>query len=105
MAGAGADSFREGSPATVIIGSDCPALTPDILAAAFDSFKTSPVVFGPATDGGYYLIGLTQLVPEIFQGVAWGTETVLAQSRQILERIKFPQHSCRRWTTSTARKI
>lgn len=87
MAGAFADSFREGSPATVIIGSDCPSLTPETLAAAFDALKTNPVVFGPATDGGYYLIGLTKLVPELFQGVAWGTETVFAQSLQILERI------------------
>ena len=87
MAGAFADSFREGSPATVIIGSDCPALTPEVLAAAFDSLKTNPVVFGPATDGGYYLIGLTQPMPEVFQGVAWGTETVLAQSLEILARL------------------
>lgn len=87
MAGAFADSFREGSPATVIIGSDCPSLTPETLAAAFESLKTNPVVFGPATDGGYYLIGLTRLVPELFQGIAWGTETVLAQSLETLTRL------------------
>lgn len=86
MAGAFADSFREGSPATVIIGSDCPSLTPEILSAAFESLKAGPVVFGPATDGGYYLIGLTRLVPELFQGIAWGTETVLAQSLEIPAR-------------------
>lgn len=86
MAGAFADGFSEGSLATVIIGSDCPSLTPEILAAAFESLKTSPVVFGPATDGGYYLIGLTKLVPELFQRIAWGTETVLAQSLEILAR-------------------
>lgn len=87
MAGAFTDSFREGSPATVIIGSDCPSLTPETLAAAFDALKMNPVVFGPATDGGYYLIGLTKSIPELFQGVAWGTETVFGQSLQILERI------------------
>lgn len=87
MAGAFADSFREGSPATVIIGSDCPSLTPEILAAAFEALKINPVVFGPATDGGYYLVGLTRLVPELFQGVEWGTETVLAQSTEILARL------------------
>lgn len=87
MAGAFADSLREGSPATVIIGSDCPSLTPELLGAAFDSLKTNPAVFGPATDGGYYLIGLTRVVPELFQGVAWGTETVLAQSLEILARL------------------
>jgi rSAM/selenodomain-associated transferase 2 len=87
MAGAFADSFREGSAATVIIGSDCPLLTPEILAAAFESLKANPVVFGPATDGGYYLIGLTRPVPELFQSVAWGTETVLAHSLGILGQI------------------
>ena len=87
MAGALAESSREGSPATVIIGSDCPTLSAEVLAAAFEALKSSPVVFGPATDGGYYLIGLNRLLPELFQGVAWGTETVLAQSLQILERI------------------
>lgn len=84
MAGAFADSFREGSPATVIVGSDCPSLTADVLAVAFESLKTNPVVLGPATDGGYYLVGLSKLVPELFRGVAWGTETVLSQSLQIL---------------------
>ena len=87
MAGAFADSFIEGSFATVIIGSDCPTLTPEIIAASFDSLKTNPVVFGPATDGGYCLVGMTGPVPELFQGVAWGTETVLARSLQILERM------------------
>ncbi len=87
MAGAFADSFREGSPATVIIGSDCPSLTPETLATAFESLRTNPVVFGPATDGGYYLIGLTKFVPELFQGIAWGTETVLAQSLENLKRL------------------
>ena len=86
MAGAFADSFHEGSPATVIIGSDCPALKPEVLAAAFDSLKINPVVFGTATDGGYYLIRLKRPVPELFQCVAWGTETVLAQSLEILAR-------------------
>ena len=88
MADAFECSFIEGSPATVIIGSDCPALTPKALTTAFDSLKANPVLLGPATDGGYYLIGLTLPVPELFRGVAWGTETVLAQSEQILARLR-----------------
>lgn len=90
MAGAFADSFGEGSPATVVIGSDCPTLTPEILADVLDALKSKPVVFGPATDGGYYLIGLTRRIPELFQDIAWGTEKVLAQTRQILERTGQP---------------
>lgn len=77
-------AFQEGSRATVLIGSDCPGLAPERLAAAFKLLQAHPVVFGPATDGGYYLIGLTQPVPELFRGVAWGTGSVLTDSMRIL---------------------
>lgn len=80
MAEAFADSFQEGARATVVIGSDCPELTADVLAAAFDRLARSSVVFGPARDGGYYLIGLTQPVPQLFRDVHWSTETVLMES-------------------------
>jgi rSAM/selenodomain-associated transferase 2/rSAM/selenodomain-associated transferase 1 len=79
-------SFREGSSATIIIGTDCPGLTADLLSAAFDRLSGNPVVFGPAADGGYYLIGMTRPIPELFRGIAWGTETVLADSLRILAR-------------------
>ena len=78
------ESFREGSPATVIIGADCPGLTSELLSAAFDALSTNRVVLGPANDGGYYLIGLSRAAPEIFRGIAWGTDTVFADSLRIL---------------------
>jgi rSAM/selenodomain-associated transferase 2/rSAM/selenodomain-associated transferase 1 len=86
MAGAFEDSFRGGARSTVIIGSDCPGLTPGLLAAAFDRLSESPATFGPANDGGYYLIGLNRMVPELFRGIAWGTETVLADSLRALAK-------------------
>jgi rSAM/selenodomain-associated transferase 2/rSAM/selenodomain-associated transferase 1 len=79
-------SFGEGSQATVIIGSDCPALSPDVLQAAFEALKDQRVVFGPAEDGGYYLVGLTKAIPELFQGLPWGTDSVLAASLEVLQR-------------------
>lgn len=85
MAFAFEESFRAGSMATVIIGSDCPALTSDHLVAAFNALSRSPAVFGPATDGGYYLVGLSHPIPELFRGPAWGSETVLADSLRILQ--------------------
>ena len=81
-----ADGFQEGSEASVIIGSDCPALTPGAVGSAFDSLQANPVVFGPAKDGGYYLIGLTRATPALFRGIAWGTGAVLTQSIAILAR-------------------
>lgn len=85
MAGAFEDSFREGSRATIIIGTDCPGLTPQILATAFETLAQHPVVFGPATDGGYYLVGLVREIPELFRGIPWGSNRVLAESVQILK--------------------
>jgi uncharacterized protein len=89
MARAFEESFREGSIATVLIGSDCPGLTPEGLAAAFDALQSHPAVLGPATDGGYYLIGLRRPVPELFQGMNWGTGTVLSESLGILQRLQL----------------
>jgi rSAM/selenodomain-associated transferase 2/rSAM/selenodomain-associated transferase 1 len=87
MARAFERSFRDGATQTVIIGSDCPTLTTDSLVAAFDCLSTTPAVLGPANDGGYYLIGLSKPVPELFQDIAWGTETVFTDSVRRLEQV------------------
>jgi len=89
MVGALEDSFREGARATVIIGSDCPELTADLLTAAFDKLSQAQVVFGPARDGGYYLVGLTQPVPQLFRDVHWSTGTVLTESIFISRQAGF----------------
>jgi rSAM/selenodomain-associated transferase 2/rSAM/selenodomain-associated transferase 1 len=86
MTGAFEASFRVGSTATVIIGSDCPDLSPDVITTAFARLTETPVVLGPAQDGGYYLIGLSRPMPELFRGIPWGTERVLAYSLAVLER-------------------
>jgi rSAM/selenodomain-associated transferase 2/rSAM/selenodomain-associated transferase 1 len=86
MAAAFEKSFQEGSTATVIIGADCPELTLDVLAEAFAKLQEVPVVLGPATDGGYYLIGLQRLIPELFLGLEWGSSSVLADSLRIIQK-------------------
>lgn len=85
MSAALAESFSEGSPATVLIGSDCPDLSSVELAAAFDALRQQPAVFGPAADGGYYLVGLTRPQPRLFEDIPWGSNMVLARS---LERMR-----------------
>lgn len=57
MARALRSAFDPGSPAAVVVGTDCPGLSPDILRSAFAELERA-VVVGPATDGGYYLIGM-----------------------------------------------
>lgn len=77
MDGAFAHAFAQGAEAVVLVGSDVPRLTRDHVVAAFDALARVPVVLGPATDGGYYLIGLRRRQPELFRGMLWGSNTVL----------------------------
>ena len=71
------ETFEAGYQKVVVIGSDLYDLGPEDLAAAFASLDAHQAVVGPATDGGYYLLGLTQMVPALFRHKAWGTDTVL----------------------------
>ena len=73
------------APPVVLMGTDCPDLTPDILAAAWAMLQIKDVVLGPAVDGGYYLIGMRQPHPDLFLGIPWGGDQVLARTRDRLE--------------------
>jgi rSAM/selenodomain-associated transferase 2/rSAM/selenodomain-associated transferase 1 len=83
------ESFGAACQAAVIIGSDSPGLTPELLVAAFEKLASTSVVLGPAIDGGYYLIGLVRPVPQLFRGIAWGTGHVLRQSTEILAGLRI----------------
>lgn len=74
------DAFAEGAKRVVIIGTDCPSIDEPLLAEAFDSLWRDDLVFGPALDGGYYLIGLTGKCDPVFENIHWGTSDVLVQS-------------------------
>ena len=84
MAHAFKEAFRQGVTAAVIIGTDCGELSGDVLGKAFDALRQSEVVIGPANDGGYFLIGLSRFIPEIFEEIAWGTDRVLRQTLNVL---------------------
>jgi len=73
-------AFSAGVKRAVIIGSDCPGLTVEILEQAFASLTGCDLVLGPARDGGYYLIGLTKPRPFLFTDIPWGTAAVLHQT-------------------------
>jgi rSAM/selenodomain-associated transferase 2/rSAM/selenodomain-associated transferase 1 len=81
-----ADHFAAGATSVAIIGADCPRLDAAILDEAFGALDQQPVVFGPAHDGGYYLVGLSQPLPELFQDVPWGTGVVLRRSLKKAQR-------------------
>jgi rSAM/selenodomain-associated transferase 1 len=60
----------------IIIGTDCPTISHEILEQAFHTLKTNDAVIAPAEDGGYVLIGLKKAAKELFTGIPWGTGNV-----------------------------
>ena len=74
------EAFLDGVRQVVVIGTDCPELDERILGEAFVALLEHPLVFGPACDGGYYLVGLSAPFPAVFQNIDWGGPEVLRQS-------------------------
>lgn len=70
--------------AVVVLGTDSPTLPPALVEQAFAALERHPVVIGPACDGGYYLIGMRGALAPVFDGVAWGTESVFAHTAEAL---------------------
>jgi rSAM/selenodomain-associated transferase 1 len=64
----------------LLLGADIPGLTAGHLAAAATALEHAPAVIGPAADGGYWLLGLAVPMPDLFENIAWGTGTVLAET-------------------------
>ncbi len=81
--------FDLGYERIIGIGSDLPDITAEIMKEGIHSLDESDVVFGPAEDGGYYLLGMTRLIPEIFRNKAWSTETLLRDTLQELESLNY----------------
>ena len=65
----------------LVIGTDCPALTAEILRTAANALADADVVLIPAEDGGYVLIGAREAHPQLFAGIAWGSASVLTETR------------------------
>ena len=87
MALAFKESFSAGMTGVVIIGTDCPDLKVQLMVKAFHALEQNDLVLGPALDGGYYLIGLRRLIPELFTGISWSTAEVLEQTISIAQRL------------------
>jgi uncharacterized protein len=64
----------------VVIGSDCYELTANVVQQAFTALATTPIVIGPAVDGGYYLLGMQQMHTMLFEDKDWSTHLLLQQT-------------------------
>lgn len=69
----------------VIVGSDCPYISPEIIDDAFEALEDYDTVIGPAEDGGYYLIGMKKMIDEVFFNMEWSVDNVRSET---IKRIK-----------------
>ncbi|HDZ62574.1 MAG TPA: glycosyltransferase [Nitrospirae bacterium] len=76
----------KGYEKTVLVGVDIPDLSKSIILNAFELLSDSDIVFGPAEDGGYYLVGFKTPIKEIFEGIQWSTDRALRQSIESASR-------------------
>ncbi|RJR24124.1 MAG: DUF2064 domain-containing protein [Desulfobacteraceae bacterium] len=80
-------AFRNGAGSALLIGTDVPGITSDILHQAIRNLRYKDMVLGRALDGGYYLIGMNAPFPKVFEGVDWGTGMVYEQTRANIRRL------------------
>ena len=80
------DGFNAGYTKIIGVGTDIPDLTASIIEDGFAALETNDTVFGPAEDGGYYLIGMNQLLPFIFENKQWSTEGLLDETIQEIHK-------------------
>jgi rSAM/selenodomain-associated transferase 1 len=81
------NAFAAGYQRAVIIGSDCYELSSPILNDALAALENSETVFGPAKDGGYYLMGMRQLIPAVFENQPWSQANLLSNTLQTLNQL------------------
>lgn len=93
------DLFTRGYRNVVLIGSDLPVFPLRWLTDAFARLSDleRSVVLGPNRDGGYYLIGMSRLINEIFHGIPWSSDQVLAMTLQRLNESGAQAHLLPRW--------
>ncbi|MEO6638271.1 MAG: TIGR04282 family arsenosugar biosynthesis glycosyltransferase [Ginsengibacter sp.] len=79
------DGYQE----IIIIGSDCYELTTTILTDAFNALTMADIVIGPASDGGYYLLGMKEFIPALFEDKSWSSETVYTDTIKQASQLNY----------------
>lgn len=86
------DSFDRGYTNIIGVGADLPDLNAEIMLKGLERLKTNDTVFGPSEDGGYYLIGMNQLIPEVFENKSWSTDLLLKETITELKKLSYSTH-------------
>jgi len=91
------DLWEEGFSHRVIIGTDSPTLSIDLIQEAFHQLKDHSLTFGPSNDGGYYLVGVSGPSPSIFSNISWSTDQVMTQTLEKIHLLRISTHLLSFW--------
>lgn len=97
LANALAHHLALGYRRAVIMNSDGPTLPLANLQEAFTGLDAADVTLGAGHDGGYYLIGMKRLYRELFEGIDWSTDRVIAQTLAVCRRLGLTVHELPEW--------
>lgn len=91
MSNAFEDVFSLNYSSSVIIGSDVPDITSDVIMDAFNNLENHDVVISPSDDGGYSLLGINNIHKELFRNISWSSKHVLVETLEIIKngKLKF----------------
>ena len=92
-----ADRFQRGYRKVVVMNSDGPTLPLSYLEQAFRQLQQCDVSLGMGHDGGYYLIGMKQMRPQLFENIAWSSGRVISQTLDTCRRLKLEVHRLPQW--------
>ena len=84
--------FEKGFSKIVIIGSDCLELDEKMISDAFLKLNESEIVIGPATDGGYYLLGMQSPFKNLFENIIWSSGNVFTETLKQIQQKKLIVH-------------
>lgn len=97
MSTAFSEFFSRGYQRVVLIGSDSPDLPIERVAEAMNLLSSVDLVLGPATDGGYYLIGKSHHVPQLFENIPWSSDNVLTRTLQMAADLHLSTRQLESW--------
>jgi uncharacterized protein len=80
--------FNKGYKKVIIIGTDAPDISMNLVQSAISVLDNYSVVIGPANDGGYYLLGFKSKLMDLFSGIEWSTDSVLNNTIEKLNHSK-----------------
>lgn len=84
--------FKKNYRQVVIIGTDSPTISPDMILTAFQKLESNDIVLGPTFDGGYYLLGMKKFFPPVFENINWSSVEVFSQTLQRTQSLKLSTH-------------